>query len=63
MSLPPDSPAFTPMELACAKLKAWLRQAAARTVDGLEAAMATALEACAPEACANDFAHAGYCIT
>ena len=61
-SRPPSSPAFTPMEPACAPLKALLRQAAARPVDGLEAAMAAALEACSPEACANDLAHAGYHI-
>ena len=62
LSLPPDSPDFPPMEPACATLKAWLRKAAARTVDGLEAAIAAAREVCSPEACAHDFAHAGYQI-
>jgi transposase len=33
--LPPYSPDFKPIERACAKLKALLRQAAARTVDTL----------------------------
>ena len=62
-SLPPDSPDFTPMEQVFAKLKALLHQAAARTVDGLEAAIAAALEAFSPEECANDLAHAGYRMT
>ena len=62
-SLPPSSPDFNPMEQAFAKLKALLRQAAARTVDGLEAATAAALEACSPEECANDITHAGYRMT
>ena len=48
------------MDQAFATLKALRRRAAARTVDGREATMAAALEACSPEACANDIAHAGY---
>ena len=34
MFLPPYSPDFNPIEMAFAKLKALLRKAAARTVDG-----------------------------
>ena len=58
--LPPYSPDFNPIEQAYAKLKALLRKTAARTVDGLESAIATALEAFSPEECANYFTHAGY---
>ena len=46
--LPPYSPDFNPIEQAYAKLKALLRKAAARTVDGLESAIATVLEAFSP---------------
>ena len=58
--LPPYSPDFNPIEQAFTKLKALLRKAAARTADGLESAIATALEAFSPEECANYFTHAGY---
>ena len=44
--LPPYSPDFNPIEQAFAKLKSILRKAAARTVDALEAAIATALWTC-----------------
>ena len=47
--LPPYSPDFNPIEQVFAKLKALLRKAAARTVEGLEAAIATALEAFPPK--------------
>ena len=58
--LPPYSPDFNPIEQAFAKLKALLRKAAARTVEGLESAIARALESFSPEECANYFTHAGY---
>lgn len=58
--LPPYSPDFNPIEQAFAKLKALLRQAAARTVAGLETAITTALTAVSPQECAHYFAHAGY---
>jgi len=38
--LPPYSPDFNPIENAFAKLKALLRKAAARTIDGLWSAIA-----------------------
>ena len=41
--LPAYSPDFNPIEQAFSKLKAWLRQAEARTQDALEAAIAAAL--------------------
>jgi transposase len=55
LSLPPYSPDFNPIENAFAKLKALLRKAAARTLDTLEAAIAAALDAFAPDECANYF--------
>ena len=58
--LPPYSPDFNPIENAFAKLKAHIRKAAARTVEALEAAVATALRTFQPDECANFFAHAGY---
>jgi transposase len=48
--LPPYSPDFNPIEQAFAKLKAFLRKAAARTLDALETAIAAALDAFAPRA-------------
>jgi len=58
--LPPYSPDFNPIEQAFAKLKALLRKAAARTIDALEAAIASALDAFAAEECANYFTNSGY---
>jgi len=54
------SPNFNPIEQVFAKLKALLRKAAARTVEGLESAIAKAMELFSPEECANYFTHAGY---
>jgi transposase len=58
--LPPYSPDFNPIENAFAKLKALLRKAAERTVDGLWNAVGTLLSAFTPQECANYFAAAGY---
>ena len=58
--LPPYSPDLNPIENAFAKLKAHVRKAAARTVEALEAAVATALLTFQPSECENFFAHAGY---
>jgi transposase len=58
--LPPYSPDLNPIENAFAKLKAHLRKTAARTVEALEAATASALRTFKPAECANFFAHAGY---
>lgn len=38
--LPPDSPDFNPIEMTFSKLKAFLRKAAARTVEDLRQAIA-----------------------
>ena len=61
--LPPYSPDFNPIENAFSKLKALLRKAAARRVDHLWAAIATAIDAFTPQECANYFAAAGYDAT
>jgi len=58
--LPPYSPDFNPIENAYAKFKSLLREAAARTVETLEAAIADAFNAFTPQECANYFANAGY---
>jgi transposase len=60
MPLPPYSPDFNPIENAFAKFKALLRKAAERTIEGLERAIADALDAFTPQECANYIAAAGY---
>jgi transposase len=58
--LPPYSPDFNPIENAFAKLKALLRKAAKRTVDGLWRLIGTLIDAFSPQECANYFTAAGY---
>jgi transposase len=58
--LPPYSPDLNPIELAFAKLKALLRQAAARTLDELLSAVATSLNAFSASDCRGFFRHAQY---
>jgi transposase len=58
--LPPYSPDLNPIEQAFAKLKALLRKAAERTVDGLWTAIGRLLDLFPPEECINDLANAGY---
>lgn len=58
--LPPYSPDFNPIENAFAKLKAMLRGAAERTVDGLWNAIGRIIDAFSPDECTNYFAAAGY---
>lgn len=58
--LPPYSPDFNPIEKAFSKLKALLRKAAERTVDGLWSRIGELLDAFAPSECANFFTAAGY---
>ena len=58
--LPPYSPDFNPIENAFAKLKAMLRKAAERTVDGLWEAIGRIIETFTPAECTNYFAAAGY---
>ena len=58
--LPPHSPDLNPIENAFARLKAMLRKAAERTVDGLWSAIGHIVETFSPPECANYFAAAGY---
>ena len=58
--LPPYSPDFNPIERAFSKLKAGLRKAAERTVEGLWSAIGRLVDTVTPNECANFFAAAGY---
>jgi transposase len=58
--LPAYSPDLNPIEMAFAKLKAHLRQAAKRSFSGLLDATARARDAFAPSHCRNFFRHAQY---
>jgi transposase len=58
--LPPYSPDLNPIERMFSKLKAWLRSAKQRTIDGLIAAMGDALRAVRPADLAGWFCHSGY---
>jgi transposase len=60
LDLPPYSPDFNPIENAFAKLKALLRKAAERTIDGLWRLIGTLIDAFSPGECANYFTAAGY---
>ena len=61
--LPPYSPDLNPIENAFAKLKALLRKAAERTVDGLWQRIGLLSNAFTPQECCNYFAAAGYDAT
>lgn len=58
--LPPYSPDLNPIEMAFAKLKALLRQAPERTVQGLWTRVGKLLNAFSARECANYFQAAGY---
>jgi len=58
--LPLYSPDFNPIENAFAKLKAYLRKAAARTVDALWGTIGAISATFSPAECANYFSAAGY---
>jgi transposase len=58
--LPPYSPGFNPIENAFARLKARLRKAAERTVDGLWRTIGTLFDLFTPADCAKVFTAAGY---
>jgi transposase len=58
--LPPYSPDLNPIEQAFAKLKALLRKAAERTVDGLWNAIGRLLDLFPPDECNHYLAHSGY---
>jgi transposase len=58
--LPPYSPDLNPIEMAFSKFKAFLKKAAARSVEALWDALAEALPAISAKDCASYFATAGY---
>ena len=59
----PYNPDFNPIENAFAKLKALLRKAAERTVDGLWRAIGRSIDRFTPTQCRNYFIAAGYAAT
>ena len=58
--LPPYSPDLNPIEQMFAKLKALLREAAARTREALWGTIGRLLDAFRPAECPNYLAHSGY---
>ena len=58
--LPPYSPDFNPIENAFAKLKALLRKAAERTVEGLWSTIGRIADLFSPDECAKYFSACGY---
>ena len=61
--LPPYSPDLNPIEQAFAKLKALLRKAGERTVEGLWRLLGRLLDEFTPEECRNYLRHCGYHAT
>jgi transposase len=61
--LPPYSPDLNPIELAFSKLKALLRKAGERTVDGLWKLIGRLMDEFTPGDCRNFLAHCGYPAT
>lgn len=61
--LPPYSPDFNPIELAFAKLKAFLRAARPRTFEQVCSLIAIALDLFTPDECAAYARHCGYRAT
>ena len=61
--LPPYSPDFNPIELAFAKLKAFLRAARSRNFDQVVELVAIALRFFTPRECLNFVRHCGYRVT
>ena len=61
--LPPYSPDLNPIEQAFAKLKHWLRQAQARTIEEIHEAGGRILDRFHPHECAAFFANSGYAST
>jgi transposase len=58
--LPPDSPAFSPIENCWSKVKPFLRRVAARTQQDLDAALSQALAMITGDDIKGWFAHCGY---
>jgi transposase len=61
--LPPYSPDFNPIELAFAKLKAFLRAIRPRTFDHVCELLAAALDLFRPDECINYVRHCGYRVS
>lgn len=61
--LPPYSPDFNPIEMAFAKLKAFLRAARPRTFDQVLELVAIALPLFTPQDCVNFVRHCGYRVS
>jgi transposase len=61
--LPPYSPEFNPIEQALSKLKALLRKAGERTVEGLWRLLGRLVDEFSPEECRNFLSHCGYRAT
>jgi len=61
--LPPYSPDFNPIELAFAKLKAFLRAARPRSFDQVVELLGIALHLFTPRECLNFVRHCGYRVT
>jgi len=60
--LPPYSPDLSPIELCWSKVKTYLRQAKARSQEGLEAALEQALETVTSFDAQGWFRHCGYAL-
>ena len=61
--LPAYSPDFNPIEMAFSKLKALLRKAGERTVEGLWRLLGRVLDDFPPQECGNFIQHCGYRAT
>jgi transposase len=61
--LPPYSPDLNPIEQAFSKLKALLRKAEERTVEGLWSRLGAVLDEFGPRECRNYIRHSGYRAT
>ena len=61
--LPPYSPDFNPIELAFAKLKAFMRAARPRRFDQVVELVAIALDLFSPQECLNFVRHCGYRVS
>lgn len=61
--LPPYSPDLNPIEQAFAKLKHWLRNDQARSIEEINSSIATILERFKPKECAAYLENSGYAST
>jgi hypothetical protein len=61
--LPKYSPDLNPIEMSFSKLKAYLRNAAERTVRSLRRRIGSFLPRLSAEECAHYFAHAGFHVS